>query len=181
MPTGGMPALPACPSSRATANSFSHLSPAGQSAAQGNFVRVLEVSSDGQPAREARHPNAAPEAVGEVRGGCLPRHVRVRREDDLLDPIALDAAHQLVDPKMPGLDSVDRRERTAEHVIQAAVFVRPLERDEVDGLLDDADESTVPSLVTADLAALLLGQVAALGTEPDSLLDVSDRLGECLR
>jgi hypothetical protein len=42
-------------------------------------------------------------------------------------------------------------------------------------LLDDAHERAIPALVTADLAALLLRQVPALGAEADALLHVADR------
>jgi len=36
-----------------------HLAPTGESAAEGHFVRVLEVTSDRETAREARHPDAS--------------------------------------------------------------------------------------------------------------------------
>ena len=36
-----------------------HLAPAGERAPEGDFVGVLEVASDGEPAREARDPDAA--------------------------------------------------------------------------------------------------------------------------
>src|SRR5262245_57502841 len=81
---------------------------------------------------------------------------------------------------MLGLDTVDRRQRAAEHVVEAAVFVRALEGHEVRRLLDDADERPVAPLVAADLAALLLGQVAALTAEADALLDLVDRRGQSL-
>ena len=94
------------------------------------------------------------------------------------DAVPLDAAQQLVDPQVLGLDAVERRERAAEHVVEPAVLVRPLERDEVDGLLDDADQRVVAPRVDADRAELLLGEVAALAAEADALLHVLDRGGE---
>ena len=86
--------------------------------------------------------------------------------------------HQLVDPQVLGLDAVERRERAAEHVVEAAVLARPLERDEVDGLLDDADRRAVATGVEADRAQLVLGEVAALAAEADALLHVHDRRRE---
>ena len=93
-----------------------------------------------------------------------------------------DPAQQLVDPQVLGLDAVERRERAAEDVVEAAVLVGPLERDHVDGLLDDADDGAVAARVEADRAELLLGQVAALAAEADALLDLLDRVreGDCL-
>ena len=91
---------------------------------------------------------------------------------------ARDPAQQLVDPQVLGLDAVERRERAAEHVVEAAVLVRALERDHVDRLLDDADDGAVAARVEADRAELLLGQVAALAAEADALLDLLDRVRE---
>ena len=95
----------------------------------------------------------------------------------MISPVG-DAAQQLVDPQVLGLDAVERRERAAEDVVEAAVLVRPLERDHVDGLLDDADDGAVAARVEADRAELLLGQVAALAAEADALLDLLDRVRE---
>ncbi len=52
-----------------------------------------------------------------------------------------------------GLDAVERRERAAEHVVEAAVLVRALERDEV-GAAARRRRSTraVAAGVAADLA-----------------------------
>src|ERR1700675_3704607 len=79
---------------------------------------------------------------------------------------------------MPGLDTVERRERAAEHVVEAAKLVRPLERNESGRLLDDADQRGVAPLVDADRAQRVLGEVAALVAEADALLHVADLLGE---
>ena len=75
---------------------------------------------------------------------------------------------QPLDPEVAGLDAVERRERAAEDVVEAAVLVRPLEREHVDGLLDDADHRAVAPRVGADAAELLLGEVAALAARPDA-------------
>jgi hypothetical protein len=56
--------------------------------------------------------------------------------------------------------------------------VRPLDRDHVARLLDDADERRVAPVVEADRAARALGQVEADLAEADLLLDVADRVGE---
>ena len=118
------------------------------------------------------------EAVGEVRRGRLARHRRVRREHDLLDAVALDALEELVDAQRAGIDAVDGRQRAAEHVVEAAVLGRPLDRNAGRRLLDDADDGAVAARVEADPAHLVLGEVAALAAEAHPLLHVLDRLRE---
>ena len=146
-----------------------------QRTAERDLVGVLEVAADGEAAREPRHGGAVAQPVGEVRGGRLARHVRVRREHHLADLTLGDALEQLVDAQVLRLDPVERRERAAEHVVEAAVLVGALERDHVDGLLDDADDRAVAAGVEADPAELLLGQVAALAAEANALLHLLDR------
>src|SRR4051812_42282061 len=92
-----------------------------------------------------------------------------------MNAVRLDAAKQLVDAKMPRLDAVERRERAAEHVVEPAILVRALQRHDVDGLLDDADQRVVAAGVDADPAQLFLGEVAALAAEPDALLYLLER------
>src|SRR5918999_2892395 len=59
--------------------------------------------------------------------------------------------------------------------------MRALEREEIDGLLDDADDRSVTPLVAADPADLVFGQVAALAAETNAFLHVGDRAGERAR
>jgi hypothetical protein len=73
------------------------------------------------------------------------------------------------------LDAVERRERAAEHVVEAAELARPLDGDQIDRLLDHADHRVVAAGVPADRADLVLRQVAALVAEANSLLDLLDR------
>ena len=93
-------------------------------------------------------------------------------------PFGRHALQQLVDAQVAGIDAVERRERAAEHVVEAAELGGALERDDVDGLLDDADERVVAARVAADRADLVLGQVAALAAEAHPLLHLRERGGE---
>ena len=63
-------------------------------------------------------------------------------------------------------------------MVEPAVLVRALDRDQVGRLLDDSDDCVVAPRVAADLAGLLLGQVPALTAEADALLDLGDRGGQ---
>ena len=76
---------------------------------------------------------------------------------------------------MLGLDAVERRECAAEHVVEATELARPLDRDQVDRLLDNADHRVVAAGVTADRADLVLRQVAAFVAEANAFLDLLDR------
>ena len=89
-----------------------------------------------------------------------------------------DARVELGDLQVLGVDAVDRRQRAAEHVVAPAVLVRALDRDDVAGLLDDADQARVAPLVLADPAARLVGEVEAHLAQADALLDLADRVGE---
>src|SRR5581483_3661872 len=90
----------------------------------------------------------------------------------------LHALDELGDPEVLGVHAVDRRQGAAEHVVEAAVLARALDRDHVGRLLDHADEGSVAARVLADPAARPLGEVEADLAEPDPLLDLADRLGE---
>src|SRR5439155_17425142 len=95
-----------------------------------------------------------------------------------LEPVSLDTTKQLVDPQVLGLDAVERRERAAEDVVEPAILVCPLDGDQVDRLLDDADDRSVATGVLADRAELFLGQIPALLAEADALLHLLNRRGE---
>src|ERR671932_1830171 len=142
----------------ARAETALHLAAAGKRAAERDLVGVLEVAADGEPAREPRHADTAAKTVGEVRGRGLAGHVRIGREHDLLDAVRLYPAQELVDPQVLRLDAVERRERAAKDVVEPAELVRPLERDEVDRLLDDADDGVVAAGGGAEAAELPPGE-----------------------
>src|SRR5439155_936976 len=147
-------------------------------ASEGDFVRVFEIAADRKAAGESCHAHASSQSVRQVGSGRLAGHVRIGRKHDLLYAVSLDAPEQLVDPQVLRLDAVERRERAPEDVVQAAELARPLDRDEVDRLLDHADHRVIAASVAADRTDFLLGQVPALVAEAHTLLDVLDRRRE---
>jgi hypothetical protein len=56
-----------------------HLAPAAERPTERDLVGVLEVSSDGEPAREARDAGAPAQPICEIGGRGFAGHVRVRR------------------------------------------------------------------------------------------------------
>ena len=63
-------------------------------------------------------------------------------------------------------------------MIEASVFVRSLERHDVDRLLDNAHGRPVATRIGAHGTEFLLGEVAAVTAEAHPLLDVGDRSSE---
>ena len=94
---------------------------------------------------------------------------------------AVDPGDELGDLQVLRVDAVDRRERPAEHVVEAPVLVGALDRDHVGGLLDDADQGRVAAGVVADLAPRPLREVEADLAEADLLAHLADRVGEADR
>ena len=159
----------------------SDLTAAGECSAEGDLVGVLQVAPHRQPARQPGHGDAVAQPVGQIGGGRFAGHVRVGGEDDLRDLTVRDSSQQLADPQVLGLNSIEGRERAAEDVVEAAVLVCALERDDVHRLLDDAHDRSVAAAVEADGAQLLLGQVAAVAAEANALLYLRYRRCERVR
>ena len=86
--------------------------------------------------------------------------------------------HQLADPQVVRADAFERIDRAAEHVVAAAELAGPLDRDDVLGLLDDAEHLVGAPRVAADPALLGLGDVEAGGAEAHLLLDPAQRRGQ---
>ena len=148
---------------------------------QGHLVGVLEVAADRQPRCQAGDPEAEHlEHPREVAGGGLALEVGVGRDDDLGDDAVAEPGEQLAHAQVVGADAVDRADRAAEHVVAAAELAGALDRDDVLGLLDDADRVHVAPRVEADAAPLGLGDVEADLAEPHAGLDLGQRVREAL-
>src|SRR5450759_4711934 len=153
------------------------LSPSLEGTPQRDLIGVLQVPPDGQARGQPRHLQShRDEHPSEVGGGRLPLDVRVHGQDHLGDRAVGQPGHQLGDPQVVRTDARDRVDGPAEHVVPAAELPGALDRDDVLGLLDDADRRERPARVAADAAQLLLRDVAAQRAEPHASLD----LGECV-
>ena len=85
---------------------------------------------------------------------------------------------QLADVQLVGADLVHGADDAAEHVIEAAIRARALDRLHVARLADDADHGAVAAQVLADVALLARGVREAHGAEVHLLLDLEDRAGK---
>ena len=94
----------------------------------------------GQPARDPRHEHAERlQQAREVHRGRFAFDVGVRREDDLVDAVLVDAREQLLDAQLLGTDAFDRRDRALQHVVATFELTGAFDRDDVARLLDDAE------------------------------------------
>ena len=76
------------------------------------------------------------------------------------------------------IDPVDRRQRTAKHVVPAVVLVRALHRDDVTGVFDHADHVCLAALVLADPADRTDREVEAGLAQAHRGLHLTDRVGQ---
>src|SRR2546429_6402949 len=150
------------PLTRLITDPESHLPAALERLGEGDLVRVLQVAPHRETTRETGHPDAARLEEGrDVHRRGVALEVRIGREDDLRDAVALDAFHQLADPEVVGPDPVERSHRAAEDVVPAPDDTRLLDGGRVRRLLDHADQVEVAALVSAHAAQLALRDVAA--------------------
>src|SRR5262249_42784876 len=149
---------------------------------QGDVVRVLEVAAGRQAEAEPRHlepvRDELADALVEIPGRALPLLARVRRQHDLLRRLAVQPLQQRLDFEVVRPDPLERVDRAVQDVVEPLVAGGPLDRQDVERLLDDADRAAVAARVGADAARVRLRDVEALGAEDDPLLDVDDRLGQ---
>ncbi len=121
-----------------------------------DLVGVLEVAADRQAAGDpADDTDDGLEALGEVHRRGLAFQGRVRREDDLLERLAgprclVGAGEQLADAESLRPDPVDRRDRAVQDVIETLELGRPLQGQDVERLLHDAQPALVARRVAAD-------------------------------
>src|SRR6185369_8059802 len=94
----------------------------------------------------------------------------------LVDPI-----QQLPDPEPVRADAVDRRDGAVEDVIDAPELGGPLEGEDVERLLDDAQPRLVAAGIPADRAQRRVADVETALTEHDLLTDGDEGRGEGAR
>src|SRR3954451_2001177 len=137
--------------------SVTSVSPSCECASQGHLVGVLEITAYRQSTRQTGHAQVhVLQESAEIGRRGVALDVRVGREDHLGHGAVGEPGHQLADAQLLRSDALQRGDRPAQHVVAAPEFTGPLDRDHVLGLLHDADQRRVPSLVAADPAQLRL-------------------------
>src|SRR5205823_8494476 len=95
------------------------------------------------PTRRSSDLAGAGEPVHYVMRGGLALDGGVERQDQLLDFATGRPRDQRVDAKILGSDTLERRERAAEHVIAAAKRRGSLDRPEIGHILDDTEQMRI--------------------------------------
>lgn len=151
-----------------------------QGTAESDLVGVLDLISDGNPARELgdAHVGVGSKAAVEVEVGGLPLHRCAQGQNDLADLSGGDALNKGVDLKLVGSDTVHRRNDTAKHMIETAVLPGVLETHHILDTLDHADRRSVATLIGTDRTDLRFRNVVAKRTVADTPPHSDDRLAE---
>ena len=83
-----------------------------------------------------------------------------------------------LDTQLFGPATLQRRERTAENVVHAAVSARFFDRENVVGFFDDADRLVIAGRADAVEARIRVGDVAAGGALANFFFGVANGVGE---
>src|SRR5918999_1729637 len=153
--------------------------PSFERAAKGDLVGVLKVAAHRQAAGQAGHSDAHRlDKAGEVGRRGLALQIRIGGEDQFGDRAIGEPGHELLDPQVFGPDALDGADRAAQYVVAAAELAGLLDRHNVLGLFDHADDVRVTPGVAADPALFGLGHVAADPAELHLVLHFFERVGQ---
>ena len=133
-----------------------------QRARERHLVGQLEIGTDRNPAGNTgdTHGKRGKPFANRMRRG-LPLGGRVGGQNDLGKVAVRDPGQESVQTDLLRSLPLDRGERAAQDVIQAAVLPRALEDDDIAGLLDHTQQGAIAPRVAAQIARLRLGNVAA--------------------
>src|SRR6202521_5842250 len=169
---------------RSTASLAIDLATALERANQRHVVGVFEVAANRQAAGDAgHHRHMRSEQVGQVHGGRLSLEVRIGGQDHLLDPAGGHPHDQFAGSDLLRTDAVDRADGAVQHVVPTAILASPVDRQDVERLLDHADARRVAAGIGAEGARVdaAIGDVAAAGAVGDVLLDRQEWSGKGTR
>src|SRR3989441_9309591 len=132
---------PVVPGAQRAAGPLADLAPALEGLRERHLVRILQITADREPTGDPRDADPErPEQLREVERRRLALDIGVGRQDDLGRLAALEPDQELLDLEVVGADAVERRQGAEQHVVAAAVLARPLHRQEVVRLFDDAEQ-----------------------------------------
>lgn len=107
--------------------------------------------------RETRYLDCARHTLDRVECRCLSLDIRIGRDDHLIYlGIRKYTLKKRTIIELVWSDSLDRRHCTTEHVIESAIYPSPLDREEVEIVLDDAERMSIPLRVRAYRADRML-------------------------
>ena len=99
------------------------------SAAERELVGILQVATHGQAARQTRHLDAQwLDGASKVARRGLALDIGVGGDNDLVDILMAQARQQLADMQLLGTDLVHGADHAAQHMVEAVVAARALNR-----------------------------------------------------
>src|SRR2546428_2190429 len=155
------------------------LAPAFEGLRKRHLVGVLEIAAHREPAGDPRDADSeGAEQLRQVQRRRLALDVGIGRQDHLARLATLEPYQEFLDLEVVGADAVEGREGAEQHVVAPTVLARPLHRQEVVRLLDDAEQLRVARGIGADPAGILIGDVEAGATGDDPVLHREERFRE---
>ncbi len=141
--------------------------------------REFQSAAGGQAMGDARDVHAfGPETLGQVVTRRVSFHVGAQGEDDFLDRFGPETLFQLLNSQVLRIHAAEGRDFASEDVEFATVGAGLLDAQDVDGVLDDADQRGIAPRVEANRARHWLGQGATVRAGPDAFARLDDRLGQ---
>ena len=151
-------------------------------AAEGNLVGVFEVVADGDTAGDGGDfDTQRGKLFVEIEGGGVAVHGGRQGQDDLVDvrgDALLDTLDEGIDIEVADADAVDRRDDTAQHVVEALVLLRVLDGHDVLHILHHTDDALVPFGAGADGTGVGVAEAVADVAVVDVGGEAVDSVGE---
>ena len=143
------------------------------------FVEIIELAADRHAMRQPRHLHfGIVQQVGDVMRRGLPVDRGIERQDHFFHGRIVRARHQRVDGEILRADTIQRRERAAEHVIARIHRIGAFQRPKVGDVRDHHDQRRIALVIGADRAGIMRVDIAADRADHDLLARGLDRVGE---
>ncbi len=128
----------------------------------GDFIRVLEIRTDGYAHGDARDADAERfDQFREVDGGRFAFGGGIRCNNNLFDCAALEALDEAFDLDLIRAHALQRRKRPPKNVIQPAELARFFHRLDIRGFFDHADDRAIARRAGAEEAGVGVRDVVA--------------------
>lgn len=144
-----------------------------------DFVGIFNIAAGGNTCSDARHPDRIifQHSLNVDRCG-LAFQSWIGRNNQLVHFSPFNALTQGREPQMFRSDAVQWRQRSVEHVIDAVIAARFLDRGNVGWFFDNANQALIARGAAAIYAGINVGNIAANRAKMKTGLDLTNRLGK---
>ncbi len=148
---------------------------------EGDFIGEFEVGADGDATGDARGFHAKfLHFAGDVKARHVALHAARQRKDDLGTHARAQAQEQVLDVEVARPEALHRVDDAVEHVVGARVLACVFDGDHVFAVLDDADHGLVAAVAAANLADIVVADIAAGAAVFDVFAQGDEGLAEAL-